>query len=158
MTRHDLSEPGDAGVNVRVYASCDLEHDGDLLNLLLAQAAEAASGFDVTATSTVSTADKGGEERLRAVIRSVDQVIVICGEHTEGSYPVSIEVRVAQEEKCPYLLLWGRRRPMCQKPSTAKPADPMYSWTPDVIAQQILQIRRRHDVDDEAARLRRPKT
>jgi len=146
-----------SSASVRVYASCDLEHDGDLLDLLLAQSAEAASGFDVTAKSTPSTADEDGENRLRGAIRGVDQVIVICGEHTADSYPVSVEVRVAQEEKRPYLLLWGRRLPMCTKPSTAKPADTMYSWTPDIIATQILQLRRRHDVDDEAARLRRPK-
>lgn len=157
MSRTGEPNPIVQRANVRVYASCDLEHDGDLLDLLLAQSAEPASGFDVTATSTASTADEGGEDRLRGAIRDVDQVIVICGEHTADSYPVSIEVRVAQEEKRPYLLLWGRRHPMCTKPATAKPADTMFSWTPDIIAAQVLQLRRRHDVDDEAARLRRPK-
>ena len=157
MTAPNPSKSSGSGANVRIYASCDLEHDRDLLDLLIAQAAATASGFDVTATSMKSTADAAGEERLRGVIRGVDQLIVICGEHTADSDPVSIELRIAQEEKCPYFLLWGRRLPMCEKPSTAKPADTMFSWTPEVIAQQLLQLRRRHDVDDEAAKLARPK-
>ena len=155
MVRTQAPATIDTRGDVRVYASCDIEHDGDLLNLLLAQSAATGSGFDIKATSTTSSVE-GGEERLREAIRAADQVIVICGEHTADSYPVSVEVRVAQEEKCPYLLLWGRRLPMCTKPSTAKPADTMYGWTPDIIAMQILELRRRHAVDDEAAKLRRP--
>ena len=75
-------------------------------------------------------------------IREADQVIVICGEHTELSGRVAAELRVAQEEDRPYVLLWGRREPMCKKPWTAKPSDTMYSWTPEILQNQIFMQRR----------------
>jgi hypothetical protein len=49
---------------------------------------------------------------------------------------------MAQEEDRPYVLLWGRREPMCKKPTTARPADSMYSWTPEILRDQILMHRR----------------
>ena len=47
-------------------------------------------------------------------------MIVICGEHTEASPGMSAEIRIAQEEKTPYFLLWGRRESLCTKPTGAK--------------------------------------
>ena len=62
---------------------------------------------------------------------------MICGEHTNDSARVAAELRMAQEEGKPYMLLWGRRERMCTKPSGARPSDAMYSWTPDVLENQI---------------------
>lgn len=31
---------------------------------------------------------------------------------------------------------------MCKKPSTAKPSDTMYSWTPEILQNQIFMHRR----------------
>ena len=49
---------------------------------------------------------------------------------------------IAREEERPYFLLWGRRELMCTKPTTAKSADAMYSWTWEILQSQILTIRR----------------
>jgi len=45
-----------------------------------------------------------GSARARRRIREADQVIVICGRHTETSTCVSAELLIAQEERIPYLL------------------------------------------------------
>jgi hypothetical protein len=50
---------------------------------------------------------------------------------------VAAELRIAQEEGKPYLLLWGRRELMCTKPSGSKPSDAMYSWTRDILEGQM---------------------
>ena len=63
-------------------------------------------------------------------------MIVICGERTEASTTINAEFSIAQQEQTPYILLWGRREATCTKPTGAKPAEGMYSWT-----QQILQDR-----------------
>jgi len=55
------------------------------------------------------TATDVGRERVRFRIGEADQVIVLCGEHTETSTRVSTEIELAQQERTPYLLLWGRR-------------------------------------------------
>jgi len=64
-------------------------------------------------------------------------VVVICGEHTNASPNVAAELRVAQEEGKPYLLVWGRRERMCTKPVGAKPTDSMYSWTREILENQM---------------------
>ena len=76
-------------------------------------------------------------ERARRRIREADQVIFICSEHTQASASMSAELRIAQQEGTPYFLLWGRREIMCTKPVGAKAAEGMYSWTPQVLQDQI---------------------
>jgi hypothetical protein len=93
-------------------------------------------------------------ERVRRGIREADQVIVICGEHTEASPRVSVEVRIAQEERTPYFLLWGRREIMCTKPIGAKPAEGMYSWTGQILQDQIALTSRRARADVTAETVR----
>lgn len=122
---------------IKVFVSFDLEHDGELYDELLAQSKTASFDFAVSGGSEKSTASDLSDERARRRIREADQVIVICGEHTEASVRVSAELRIAQEEKTPYFLLWGRRDLMCTKPIGAKPAEGMYSWTRQVLQDQI---------------------
>src|SRR5690606_22616821 len=69
------------------------------------------------------------KEKARVRIRSVDQVIVICGEHTDTATGVSAELTIAQEENIPYFLLWGRSGKTCRKPKAAKATDKVYEWT-----------------------------
>jgi hypothetical protein len=73
----------------------------------------------------------------RRRIAEADEVIVICGEHTEACSRVAAELRIAQEEDKPYLLLWGRRDSMCQKPRGARNGDGMYRWTSDTLGARI---------------------
>jgi hypothetical protein len=128
--------------NVRVFMSYDLENDEDLHDLLLAQSRRPSSGFEISARSDAATATDRWGERVRRRICGADEVIVICGEHTEASPRVSAELRIAQEEHKPYFLLWGRRERMCTKPVGAKPNEGMYSWTWEILQNQIVTILR----------------
>ncbi len=80
----------------------------------------------------------GWDERVRRQISGVDEVIVICGEHTASSVRVNAELRIAQEEQKPYFLLWGRRESMCTKPVGSKRDEGMYSWTREILQNQIV--------------------
>ena len=51
---------------------------------------------------------------------------------------VSAELRIAQEEQKPYFLLWGRRESMCTKPVGSKRDEGMYSWTREILQNQIV--------------------
>jgi Thoeris protein ThsB, TIR-like domain len=122
--------------DVRIYMSFDLEHDRDLHDRLAKQARKPAS-------FTVASRSEGGEmtdewaARVRSHISDADEVVVICGEHTDESPQVSAELRIAQEEHKPYVLLWGRRESMCKKPKSARPEDGMYLWTPSMLEHQL---------------------
>jgi hypothetical protein len=127
---------------IRVFVSYDREHDGDLHDRLVEQASNATTSFEISARSRARAPTDLLDEGLRRDIREADEVIIICGEHTDCSERVGTELRIAREEERPYFLLWGRRDLMCTKPKTAKPADAMYSWTWEILQNQILTIRR----------------
>jgi hypothetical protein len=127
---------------VRVFVSYDREHDGDLHDRLVEQASNSTTGFEISARSRARIPADFWDEGLRRDIREADEVIIICGEHTDRSERVGAELLIAREEERPYLLLWGRRELMCTKPRTAKPSDAMYSWTREIRQNQILTIRR----------------
>ncbi len=133
---------GSASTEIRVFVSYDREHDKDLHDRLVAQARKAASGFEISARSKARPTTAVAEEGLRREIRGADAVITICGEHTDCSERMGTELRIAREEKRPYFLLWGRRDLMCTKPTTARSADGMYSWTWEILQSQILTLRR----------------
>jgi len=124
----------------RVYVSFDVDHDRELYERLLAQAR--GSSFCVSGESElgesgfVPTSDLWNE-RARQRIREADQMIVICGEHSEASVCMSAEIRIAQEEQTPYFLLWGRGGAMCKKPVGAKSAEGMYKWTRGNLEDQV---------------------
>jgi len=146
--------------NVHIFVSFDLEHDADLYELLLVQSQNTGSGFVVSGRSERPTAANSASEKERRRIREADQVIIICGEHTESSVPVSVELGIAQQEETPYFLLWGRRDLMCTKPVGAKPAEGMYSWTQQILQDQIAYTIRkaRSDATAETLRSVRPKS
>jgi hypothetical protein len=124
----------------RVYVSYDLAHDVDLRERLVAEARSSA-WFAVAACSEAGNAS-ASDERLRESIAAADLVIVICGEHTDESPGVSAELRIAQEEQKPQLLLWGRRASMCKKPTGAGASDAIYGWTPEVLRSQLQLLTR----------------
>lgn len=141
---------------IRVFTSFDLEHDRDLYDLLLAQSQEPGSGFEIVGCSSGRAASDLREDALRASLSRVDEVIVICGVHTGESMRVSSELGIVREEDCPYFLLWGRRDLMCTKPRTARNDDGMYSWTAQILADQLVVTMRRGGWTDAAAAVRRP--
>jgi hypothetical protein len=118
--------------HVRIFLSFDVHHDQELGDRLTEESHKPGAGFEITACSQAMPG-----ERTRRQIASADEVIVICGVHTEASAQVSTEIRIAQEEEKPYFLIWGRRELMCTRPLGAKPGDAMYSWTPAILQAQI---------------------
>jgi hypothetical protein len=139
---------------IQVFVSFDVDHDAELYNLLLAQSRAPGSGFAVSGGSERPSAADVFGEKVRRRIREADQVIVICGQHTEESARVGAELRIAQEERTPYFLLWGRREVMCTKPIGAKTAEGMYSWTRQILEDQLAFTLRSNRADETAEALR----
>lgn len=142
---------------IRIFVSYDREHDEDLHDRLVEQASKRTSGFEISARSRARPPTDFWDEDLRRDIHEADEVIVICGEHSDCSGRMGAELRITQEEERPYFLLWGRRELMCTRPATAQPKDSMYSWTKEILNQQILNLRRTDHSNEQAARLRRTK-
>lgn len=85
----------------RVFISFDYDHDSDLKNLLVGQAKNEDSPFEITDMSVKEELSGDWKEKVRQRIKKVDQVIVICGEYTDTASGVSAEVRITQEEEKP---------------------------------------------------------
>jgi hypothetical protein len=116
---------------VKVFISFDYENDSDLKTLLVGQAKNPDTPFDITDLSVKEELTGDWKEKVRTRIKRVEQVIVICGENTDTATGVNSEVKIAQEEKKPYFLLYGRSGKTCKKPKNATPSDKMYTWTWD---------------------------
>jgi len=138
----------------RVFVSYDTEHDQELFDALCGQSEN--SGFDVLGGSRRVPGGGDCGRRVRSRIEEADQVIVICGEHSEESTSMHAELRVVQETCTPYFLLWGRRGVMCTKPAGARPAEGMYSWTPQNLHDQLQANSRKVHSDAAARTLRKP--
>ena len=130
---------------VQVFVSFDIERDGELFEELRTQSS--SSGFEVLSCSERQSATDVWSESVRRRIRDADQVIFICSEHTDESASMSAELRIAQQERTPYFLLWGRREIMCTKPVGAKPLEGMYNWTRQILQDQITFTSRRTGAD-----------
>ena len=115
----------------KVFTSFDFDHDEDLRNLLVGQAKNPDSPFEMTDASLKEPLTGDWKAKVRTRIKRVDQVIVLCGEHTNTAAGVSAELEITQEEKKPYFLLAGRKDKSCEKPKAALSTDKMYSWTWD---------------------------
>ncbi len=127
---------------VRIYMSFDLEHDRDLHDRLLAESRKRAA-FAVANRSEGGDMTQAWEARVRDRISDCDEVVVICGEHTDASLRMNTELEIAREQHKPYVLLWGRRDSMCKKPRSARADDGMYSWTPGILEYQLTYSLRR---------------
>ena len=137
-----MSESMSQPSGVRVFLSFDVEHDTDLGDRLSEQSQKGGSGFHVASRSEVGEVTDRWCEGVRRRVRDSDEVIVICGEHTAASDRVNTEVRIAQEEQKPYLLLWGRRERMCSMPVGVKRTACMYTWTWETLIHQVAQTLR----------------
>jgi hypothetical protein len=128
--------------DVRIHLSFDLEHDRDLHDRLLAQA-KRQTAFAISSRSEAGEMTHAWTERVRDRISQADEVVVICGEHTDESPRVSVELEIARAQKKPYVLLWGRRDSMCKKPRSARADDGIYVWTPAMLEHQLAYALRR---------------
>lgn len=125
----------------RVYLSFDLENDEDLHDELLEQQSQAA--FEIEAETQRGELNPRWSSRARRSIADVDEVLFLCGRHTDSSPRMSAELRIAQEEGKPYLLLWGRRESMCKMPVGVRSGDAMYQWTPAALDEQLATMLRK---------------
>lgn len=121
----------------RAFISFDFDHDEDLRNLLVGQAKNPDSPFDIADWSVKEPLTGNWKEKVRERIRKTDLTIVICGEWTHTATGVAEELRITREEGKPYFLLWGRSDKKCTKPKTALDSDKMYKWTWDNLKKLI---------------------
>lgn len=113
----------------RAFISFDYDHDLDLKNLLVGQAKNPDSPFEIIDMSIKEAISTDWKAKARRRIKGCDVVIVICGKNTDSAIGVSAELKIAQEEYVPYFLLYGRSNDKCVKPVAAKNSDKMYEWT-----------------------------
>jgi len=118
-------------VATKVFVSFDYDHDLDLKTLLVGQAENPDSPFEIADYSVKEPFAGDWREKVRARLKLVGVVAVICGEHTDAATGVSAEVEICQELGKPYFLLWGRSDKACVKPKAAKAPDKVYKWTWD---------------------------
>lgn len=116
---------------VRVFTAFDYDHDESLRNLLMGQAKHPDTPFEMHDWSVKEPFTGDWKAKVRTRIRSVDQVIVLCGEYTHTASGVNTELTVAREEGKPYFLLCGYSDKPCTKPSSATANDKIYKWTWD---------------------------
>lgn len=121
----------------RVFVSFDYDHDESLKILLVGQAKNPDSPFELADWSIKEAITGDWKKKAAARIRAVDVVAVICGEHTDTATGVSAELSIAQEENTSYFLLQGYSNKTCKKPKSAKSTDKMYLWTWDNLKKLI---------------------
>jgi len=121
----------------RAFISFDYDHDSSLKHLLVGQAKNDDTPFDISDHSIKEPILTAWKDNARARIKGCDVVIVICGEYTHVATGVSAEIKIAQEEGVPYFLLWGYSEKTCSKPTAAKSTDKIYNWTWDNLKSLI---------------------
>jgi hypothetical protein len=112
----------------RAFISFDFDHDEDLRNLLVGQAKNPDSPFEIKDRSLKEPLTGDWKGKVHQRMDNVDIVIIICGEHTHTANGVAAELTMAREAKKPYFLLWGRSEKTCTKPKTALASDKVYKW------------------------------
>jgi len=113
----------------RVFISFDYDHDEELKIALVGQSRHPNSPFEIVDMSIKEAIDSRWKEHARRRIKGCDVVIVICGHHTDKATGVSAELTIAQEERIPYFLLWGRAKGSVVKPRGSLSSDKIYNWT-----------------------------
>ena len=127
-------------VKTKVFISFDYDNDRDIKELLVGQARNEDSPFEIIDLSVKEAIAEDWKSKVRTKIKSVDQVIVLCGKFTNKASGVATELSITQEESKPYFLLAGRSNDSV-KPLTAKSVDKVYEWTWDNI-KKLLEGRR----------------
>lgn len=115
----------------KAFISFDYDHDSDLKNLLVGQAKNTDSLFEIADYSVKESLTGDWKKKVKEKIQLVGVVIVICGLHTDSASGVNAELKITQELSKDYFLLWGRSEKTCVKPKAAKASDKIYRWTWD---------------------------
>ncbi len=141
-------------MTVRIFVAFDADHDQDLFDRMVASSRRQET-FEISGRSQNSAMPEPWQQRTQGQVAAADQVVVVCGEHTDKSERVAIELRIAQEQGKPVILLWSRRESMCKKPLGARPADSMYSWTDDALRERLIANKRKAHAARVPQRLKR---
>lgn len=115
----------------RAFISFDYDHDARVKALLIGQAKNPDTPFNIADFSIKEAISSDWKTKARTRIKGCDLVIVLCGEYTHAASGVSAELKIAQDEKIPYFLLAGYADKNCTKPTKAKNNDKIYKWTWD---------------------------
>jgi len=121
---------------VPVFISYDYDHDNDLKVLLVGQAKNDDSPFEIVDQSIKDEA-ADWKDKARTRIKRSQQVIVICGKYTDTATGVNAEINIANDEKKPYFLLAGRADGGNKRPTAALSSDKIYNWTWDNLKKLI---------------------
>ena len=116
---------------MKAFISFDYDHDMDLKTLLVGQAKNSDTPFEIADYSVKETLTGDWRKKVKEKLKLVGVVIVICGEHTDSASGVSAELEITQELGKAYFLLSGRSGKTCVKPKAAKTSDKIYKWTWD---------------------------
>lgn len=119
------------------FISFDFDHDADLRTLLVGQARNDDSPFNIADWSLKEAIDGDWKSKITARIKRTKLVIVLCGENTHNASGVSIELGIAKKENIPYFLLSGRKGKVCRKPKSAVDSDKIYKWEWDNLKKLI---------------------
>ena len=125
----------------RAFISFDFDHDEDLRILLVGQAKNPDTPFNIYDWSVKAALTGDWKEKIRQRIRKTDLTIVICGEYTHAATGVAAEVTITQEEGNPYFLLSGRTDKSGRKPTSSRQSDKIYKWTWENLKQLIAGSR-----------------
>lgn len=113
----------------RAFISFDYDNDEFLKVALVGQSKHPDSPFELADWSIKEHIDGNWKAKARQRIKSMDVVVVICGENTLSAAGVSAELSIAKEEKVPYFLLAGYKDKVNVKPRAASVEDKLYDWT-----------------------------
>ena len=141
-------------MTIRVFVAFDVDHDKNLYDRMHANSRKQMI-FEISGRSDNGEMTESWLKRTQAQISAADQVVVVCGEQTDESERVASELQMAREQEKPVILLWSRREGMCKRPSGARPTDSMYSWTPDILREQLLGNQRKAVAASVPQRLKR---
>lgn len=124
----------------RAFISFDYDHDARQKDLLVGQARNSDSPFEI-ADWSIKAASSTWRSEARRKIRASDVIIVLCGQHTHTATGVAAELSIAKEEGIPYFLLKAYRDRSCTSPTSASRDDKIYDWTWDNL-KSLIQGRR----------------
>jgi len=113
----------------RAFISFDFDHDEDLRNLLVGQAKNPDSPFEISDWSLKEPLSGGWKDKVRERIKKTEIVIIICGHSTNSASGVEVELAITKEEKIPYFLICGRSDDKFTKPKSVDLNDKVYRWT-----------------------------
>ena len=78
---------------VPVFISFDYDHDATLKEFIVGQAKNADSPFEIVDHS-IKEASSDWKDKARSRIKRADQVIVLCGQHTDKALGVNVELNI----------------------------------------------------------------